>query len=285
MVSIFKSFAAALVFYTSLPIPLPWNLDVRYVARLAPLIGLVIGGLLTFEDWILRDLTMPLLTRTTVLVASGLALTGGLHMDGVMDTADGLAVMDPKRRLDVMADSNTGAFGAMTAVVLLGLKVMALADLAGTNVLTGDNTLGANVVDANVSGSALWPVLLTVPMWGRWGQQVAIVAYPYLKPTGKGAFHKDALDSAGVIISGLVCCLITIGCWALIYGSPLAWGGQWWAGQWWAIIGIRLLMAVGAAIATGAWFNAKLGGHTGDTYGAVVEWTEAITLTLFTLLA
>lgn len=267
-VSVLKSFAAALAFYTTLPIPQQWELDFQYVSRLAPWVGLFIGGVLVFEDWGLSVLTMPLLTRSAIVVASELALTGGLHMDGAMDTADGLAVMDSKQRLAVMADSNTGAFGAMTAVILLGLKVVALADLSG-----------ADLSGAGLWGSR-WPVLLTVPMWGRWGQQVAIATYPYLKPTGKGAFHKAALASKlYVVISGGVCCLITLGCWAWVNGSPLGWSG--WL---WAMMGFRLGVVVGVAIATGAWFNAKLGGHTGDTYGAVVEWTEAITLTLFTLL-
>ena len=49
----------------------------------------------------------------------------------------------------------------------------------------------------------------------------------------------------------------------------------------------RWLMSAGMAfgggaiaVLTGAWFNYKLGGHTGDTYGAVVEWTEALLLCL-----
>ena len=273
-----KSFAAALTFYTTLPMPRQWELDFQYVARLAPLVGLFIGGVLVFEDWGLSILTMPLLTRSAIVVASGLALTGGLHMDGAMDTADGLAVMDAKRRLEVMADSNTGAFGAMTAVILLGLKVVALADLSGVD-LSGADLSGADLSGADLWGRR-WPVLLSVPMWGRWGQQVAIAAYPYLKPTGKGAFHKAALASKSyVVISGGGCCLITLGCWAWVNGLPLGWSGQLWA-----MMGVRLGIVVGVAIATGAWFNAKLGGHTGDTYGAVVEWTEAITLTLFTLL-
>ena len=53
----------------------------------------------------------------------------------------------------------------------------------------------------------------------------------------------------------------------------------------------RVAFAVGMALGggaisvlTGAWFNHKLGGHTGDTYGAVVEWTEALLLCLLTAL-
>ena len=52
----------------------------------------------------------------------------------------------------------------------------------------------------------------------------------------------------------------------------------------WFTLGLCLVGSPGLAIATGAWLNTKLGGHTGDTYGAVVEWTEMGTLVLFTLL-
>lgn len=281
-----KSFAAALAFYTVLPIPSKWDLDFQYVARLAPWVGLLLGGLLVVEDWLLSSLTMPLLTRSAIIVASGVALTGGLHMDGAMDTADGLAVMDKERRLEVMADSNTGAFGAMVAVVLLGLKVAALADLSGVVPLgvAGPDSLGTGLFETEFFRTGgfdrRWLMLLIIPMWGRWAQQVAIATYPYLKPTGKGAFHKAALASTTVIgISGLICSLITITCWTLIDGPPWTWNGMTWT-----MMGIRLGIVLGVAIATGAWFNSKLGGHTGDTYGAVVEWTEAITLALFTLL-
>ncbi len=45
-----------------------------------------------------------------------------------------------------------------------------------------------------------------------------------------------------------------------------------------------ILAGIAIAISVGAWFNHKLGGHTGDTYGAVVEWTEALFLCVMTLL-
>jgi adenosylcobinamide-GDP ribazoletransferase len=167
-----------------------------------------------------------------------------------MDTADGLAVQDPQRRLEVMVDSATGAFGAMAAVALLLLKTAALTNIEAYR----------------------WFALMMAAGWGRWGQVAAIAFYPYLKPTGKGAFHKEAIRTPQDILLGLFLLLGLCG-----LASGLDQGSIW----------TTLVMAVGGsaiALMTGAWFHHQLGGHTGDTYGAVVEWTEALFLCLLTTL-
>jgi len=224
-------------------------LEFRGIARWAPLMGLLIGGILGIVDAFLQQLGVPILTRSAAIVVSWIALTGGLHLDGVMDTADGLAVQDRNRRLEVMADSATGAFGAMAAIALLLLKTAALTDI----------------------GAYRWLALMASAGWGRWGQVVAIAFYPYLKPTGKGAFHKEAIRTPQDILLGL---LLLLG----LCGLPLLLD----RGMW-----VSLEMALGGcviALLTGAWFHRQLGGHTGDTYGAVVEWTEALFLCLLTSL-
>lgn len=242
---------AAIAFYTCIPIPNAGKLDFQNVARLAPLVGLLIGGVLgIFDDFIHRTVGMPLLTRSVLVVVGWIAITGGLHLDGAMDTADGLAVQNPQRRLQVMADSATGAFGAMAAIAILLLKTAALTDLS----------------------SSRWLGLMAACGWGRWGQQVAIAIYPYLKPTGKGAFHKAAIRSYRDLLPGLLL-LLSLSALQILLGRD----GM--------IFAIGMAVS-GSAIAylTGAWLNYQLGGHTGDTYGAVVEWTEALFLCLLTVL-
>lgn len=232
-------FLAALTFYTRLPVPSSWQLEFWGIARVAPLIGLLIGGLLGLLDWGLAWAGMPILTRSAIAVALWIAITGGLHLDGAMDTADGLAVMDQERRLQVMADSRTGAFGAMVAVILILLKVVALSEIASDRV---------------------W-ILMAAAGWGRWGQLVAIARYPYLKPTGKGAFHKESIKSWWEAVPTLIV-LMSLSVWV----HPI------------------LISGMAIALLTGAWITHKLGGQTGDTYGAIVEWTEALFLCVLTTL-
>ena len=127
-----STLVGAIAFYTCLPVPQRWTLRLDGIARWAPVVGLGIGGLVGLLDCGLGYLGMPILTRSAIVVAVWVTITGGLHLDGAMDTADGLAVLDPQRRLQVMADSYTGAFGAMTAGIILLLKVAALTDIVGT---------------------------------------------------------------------------------------------------------------------------------------------------------
>jgi adenosylcobinamide-GDP ribazoletransferase len=230
---------AALTFYTCFPILTSANLEFRGIARLAPIVGLLIGGLVGGLDWGLAQIGMPVLTRSAIDIAAWVGITGGLHLDGAMDTADGLAVMNPDRRLEVMADSATGAFGAMTAVILLLLKTVALSEIELDRV---------------------W-ILIGVAGWGRWGQLFAIANYPYLKPTGKGAFHKEAIRSIWEVVPTLV----------MLSGLSL-------------IVHPGLMSGSAIALFMGAFLNRKLGGQTGDTYGAIVEWTEALLLCVLTVI-
>jgi adenosylcobinamide-GDP ribazoletransferase len=146
-----------------------------------------------------------------------------------------------------MTDSHTGAFGAMAAVMILLLKTTAL---------------------TVVSHRCL--ALMLVAGWGRWGQLVAIARYPYLKAEGKGAFHKAAIQSLWETIPSLGC-LLAISCSPILLGQP-----------WIAAVELALA-AVAIAVLTGFWFYSQLGGQTGDTYGAIVEWTEALLLCVMTV--
>jgi adenosylcobinamide-GDP ribazoletransferase len=234
------------LFYTCLPLPRWWKPSFAGIAALAPVVGFLLGIGLEVADSGLSALGASVLLRSALVVGLWLGLTGGLHLDGAMDTADGLAVMDPQQRLAVMADSRTGAFGTMTAIAILGLKTLALADL----------------------GMGRGWILVTVPLWSRWGQVVAIARYPYLKTAGKGALHKahlrlpqDLLPGFGL---GILLCIFWV--WKHPTQGSLAIGS--------------LVISLMSALLVGAWLHRRLGGHTGDTYGATVEWAETLTLCL-----
>lgn len=239
----------AILFYTKLPLPPGWRPRFEGIAPLAPVVGLGLGVGLVGVDLALERLGMPPLTRSALVIGLAVWLTGGLHLDGAMDTADGLAVMDPQRRLAAMGDSHSGAFGVMAAIAILGLKTLALAEL----------------------GSGRGWVLVAAMVWGRWGQVVAIARYPYLRAEGKGALHREHRRSPQDWLLGLGLALALHGLW--VWRSP----------HQLALVGITLLGGLGFSLALGAWLNRRLGGHTGDTYGATVEWTETLLLCLATL--
>ncbi len=242
-----QQIVAGIAFYTCLPVPVAYALEFSGIARIAPIVGLLIGGLLGLLDGGLDWVGMPTLTRSAIVVGAWVAITGGLHLDGVIDSADGLAVTDPDRRLEVMVDSATGAFGAMAGILVLLLKTAALSDLSTDRVF----------------------LLMTAASWGRWGQLVAIARFPYLKPTGKGAFHKASIQSLWAALPTL---LLLIGLEIFIWHDrPF-------------LAAVATVGGMTIAILTGAWFNHQLGGQTGDTYGAIVEWTEALFLCLVTVI-
>jgi adenosylcobinamide-GDP ribazoletransferase len=239
----------AILFYTRLPLPPGWTPSFEGIAAFAPLVGLGLALALALVDLALGQLGMPPTPRSGLVIGLGLWLTGGLHLDGAMDAADGLAVLDPERRLAVMADSRSGAFGVMAAIAILGLKTLALGAL----------------------GTGRGWVLAAALVWGRWGQGVAIARYPYLKPEGKGALHKAHWRSPQDWLLGLGLAIALHGIWA------------WQQPAQWRLVTLSMTGGLGLALILPAWFHRRLGGHTGDTYGATVEWIETLLLCLITL--
>jgi adenosylcobinamide-GDP ribazoletransferase len=108
--------------------------DLAWFPVVGAAIGLALGGI-----WWVADRLWAAPVAAAVVVAADLALTGMLHLDGLIDSADGLVppFADPARRLDVMADPAAGAFGVGAAVTVVLLRWAALAALAPSAVLLG----------------------------------------------------------------------------------------------------------------------------------------------------
>ncbi|MEM8779545.1 MAG: adenosylcobinamide-GDP ribazoletransferase [Cyanobacteria bacterium P01_G01_bin.49] len=249
VIDFLTSFLGAIIFYTVIPLPQQWPLTVKRIARWAPIIGLLLGGILGLADQLLTLIPLPITVRSGLIIVTWIAITGGLHLDGAIDTGDGLAVKEQSKSLKVMQDSVTGAFGVISGIIIIVLKILALSELS----------------------SYRWWGLMMAAGWGRWGQVSAIAFYPYLKPTGKGAFHQEQIRLPQDLLLGLLSLWGMSG--LLAYLTPQLWRLG---------LGIGLM---GAAIALGVsyGFYRRFGGHTGDTYGAVVEWTETLILCLLTL--
>ena len=112
-------------------------------------LGLALGGV-----WWLADRLWAAPVAAAVVVAADLVLTGMLHFDGLVDSADGLLPpLDRARRLEVMADPAAGAFGVGVAVVVLLLRWASLAALAPAPLLLAALWCGSRLVMAVVAST------------------------------------------------------------------------------------------------------------------------------------
>ncbi len=125
-------FWLALSFLTTIPAPaIPFvEGGLGRSAKWFPLVGLIIGSILTGSHWLL-GLVLPGSVTAVLIVALWAWLTGGLHLDGLADCGDGLlAAANRERRLEILQDSRIGAFGAILLVLFLMAKVTAVATLS-----------------------------------------------------------------------------------------------------------------------------------------------------------
>ncbi|MFN7229890.1 MAG: adenosylcobinamide-GDP ribazoletransferase [Synechococcaceae cyanobacterium] len=232
-----RDLAGAWIFYSVLP---AWpGIAPRFerIARFAPWIGAVLGGLQALA-WVALEGRAPRLSQVALVLALGLLLSGGLHADGAMDTADGLAAGE--RRLEAMDDSRVGASGVQALAVLLLLRSAALAALA----------------------SAAPAALVWNAIWGRMAPLLAMDRFAYLRPgEGSAGFHRRHWQGLGRELrpTGLLVGVLLLA--SLRLGWPLAG-----------------LAGLGPALLVPRWLGRRLGGHSGDSYGACVEWGEALGL-------
>ena len=188
---------------------------------------------------------IPVLLEGVVLVAVVALLTRGLHLDGLMDTYDALAGgHDRGRRLELLRDPHVGAFGVVAVVLLLLAKVSALAALPGE--------------------SRLWTIVL-VPCLSRWAILVVMDRFPYVRREGLGTPFLQGSSRRCLLVGSAVALVAT----AVLTGP----------------VGLLLALAAGlVALAVGAWAKRRIGGVTGDIYGAVCETSEAVLLALAVVL-
>ncbi len=213
-----------------------------------PLAGAFIGAVLGALWWGAAHWWSAGLAAA-VVVAADAAVTGLLHLDGLADTADGLlAPMDRSHRLAVMADPHVGAFGVVTVVVVLVLRVLAL-------------------------GSVTAAPLVLAGVWCASRTAMAVIAWtqPYARPGGLAQALLDPADGSGrsraVLVGGTgAAAAVAL---AVVGGGELAHRG---------LGAVAVLVGAVAAAAVAGLARRRLGGFTGDVLGAagVVGETAAL---------
>ena len=132
---VIKSFIIALSMYSKIPMPrLEWKEeDMKYVFVFFPFVGLVIGALVFAWNLVCRKFELPEILRVFVTAAIPLIITGGIHVDGFMDTMDAFkSYRDKEKKLEILKDPHIGAFSvimlALYGLVFIG-SLSAISDI------------------------------------------------------------------------------------------------------------------------------------------------------------
>jgi adenosylcobinamide-GDP ribazoletransferase len=238
---------AALSFLTVLPVPVPGSsggFSMGWAVACFPLAGAFLGLCLASLDWLLAAWFPPML-QAALLLAALLAVTGALHLDGLMDSADGMfGGKDRASRLAIMKDSRVGSFGIAAASVVLLTEYSSLAS------------------PAEVGKPEALILALTL---SRWAMAAILWLFPAAGSTGLAAGLKPKVrwvhaGAATVIAVAIVVAL-----------------SKWTGGVMVLLSGVMMLMMGWLAVS-------KLGGITGDSCGATGQLVEAAVLVACTAL-
>jgi adenosylcobinamide-GDP ribazoletransferase len=233
------SLLVAWTFLTALPVPLwraPTAAERGAAVAWYPFVGLILGGIVALVDCGLRQSALSAPVVGVLLVALLAFLTGFLHLDGLVDTCDAVfATRSREERLAIAHDPRAGAFGVVGVVLVLLLKVALLA-----------GPLGAHRT----------AVLVCFPSLARSVMSAAVIMLPSARDgEGMGGSVKAHARPWMLGVAAAIALIPTVALlrWhalAIMPGAILGGGGV-------ALLALR-----------------RLGGTTGDVYGAICECAE-----------
>ena len=241
-----NSFLIALQFITIIPVKKQLKYSEKEIAHSMlyyPFIGTIIGLILVLINFIGTQF-LPTLVSDSLLLIFFVLLSGGIHLDGLADSFDGLfGGKNKKDILKIMSDSSIGVYGVLAVVLLLLFKFTLLSELL--------------IVRKNI-------FLIIVPTISRWAMVMAVYLFPYAKKEGFGKAYKLYLKKKHVLGATFWVLLLTL---ILFF----------WKGA--LILGISFLIIW----LIGDYITKKIDGLTGDNYGAINEILELVILLLMIL--
>lgn len=239
MKNLFARFVAAIRFLTIFPVPGQLGHKSSELAGsipFFPVVGLLLGAIAGFCSWWLWGL-LPPAVAAVLLTLLLLGFSGGLHLDGLADTADGFFSARPRAQiLEIMRDSRIGAMGVIGLILVVLLKVTALAGLNRTQAMQA---------------------ALLMPIAGRSAIVLLMALLPYARPEGGlGTLfytRRSRIAGAAAVVFLSFFVLLIVG-----------------MNGWVAVLLFLSLLAVFALLC-----KRVIGGATGDTLGAACEMSEA----------
>jgi len=238
-----QDMALALVFFTRLPLP-RFNFGARTLAQAiwaAPLAGLAVALIAGVVFAVAGMAGLSASVAAALALAASMLATGCLHEDGLSDVADGFGGGKTReRKLDIMRDSRIGAYGAAALVMSVLMRWSALTDLGGTSAVF------AGLIAAHVGSRAMMPALMHLTPPAR-SDGLAVGAGSVSQQTAMAA---AAIGAVGLLALGLSGALV-------------------------AAILLALLFSLFRQLCLN-----QIGGHTGDTAGALQQAAEIAILVI-----
>ena len=235
-----RRFLAAVRFLTVLPLPGgegAAGADLAGSVPYFPVVGILLGAVAGASAWIAARAAVPPLLAGAAIVVLLVAFSGGMHMDGLSDTADGFLGARPREKvLEIMKDSRAGPMGVTAVACVLLVKFASVAALPQTR----------------------FPqAVFLMPLAGRCALVVHMALLPYVRKNGVGTiFEGNSTPLQGVraaTIAGLAG-------WLALGLPGLAAAG----------------LCLAGSVAFAWWCHRRIGGATGDTCGAACEIVEAV---------
>ena len=201
----------------------------------------------------MRYFDWPDISVALISIAISILITGGLHLDGLMDTADGLAA-GPSKRIEAMKDSRVGAIGVQSLVIILILQIAAIMKLS-------------------FYAPFAFPL---AAFWGRISQIFAIENYKYLfKKESSSIHHENWQGLSNEIRPSLIIITISIIIFLSINRFNLSN---------FFLLMYCILSGFITSILIPHLINKYLQGHSGDSYGASLVITETTNLLLLSII-
>ena len=223
--------------------------SVKYFPAVGAILGIICAGVVGAINF----LNLPLLTGA-VGFSLLIILTGGIHCDGLMDSADGLfSGREREKILEIMKDSRAGSFGVVSMILVAALEISTLAELA------------------KLSTWFLCASIYSAPIIGRLMMVMTIGAFPYARPEGMGkAFAKFTTRRTIFIAFGETILLLL----------PLNFMSE----KFFLCAAAAILVALFVTWRFASFSTEKIGGVTGDIYGAVTTLSEMFAMITFLLI-
>ena len=224
----------------------------KNIAQFAPILGFFIGLIQSLIYLLLRNNSWSIYASVPICLASGYLITGGLHLDGLMDTFDGIFA-GKNKCLKAMKDSQVGAFGVQSLFFITLIQIACLLKVQNQIII-------------------ILPICL---FWGRFSTLIYIDKFKYITLETKSISHKKYWNGfkKESFISLIFICIFVI--YYLIVNNPVQF-----------IIQKTFLLFIGFFISylIPKILGSKIGGFTGDACGASVVLVETTMLFIHAVL-